>query len=250
MKAAAGGFILWYMPKANQTWKVLPHRPIEKLNEALWRIEGDLPGMPLKRVMVVARRKDGALLIHNPIALDDAAMAEIDAFGPVRYLVVPNGYHRLDSKVFQDRYPQAQLLCPSGARKAVAEVVTVSGTYADLPPDGAVSLRELDGIAAQEGVLEVRGADGVTLVLNDVLFNMPHVSGASGFVLRHLAQSTGGPRVSRLFRFMVLKDRAALQRDLLRLADTPGLRRVIVSHHETIDQDPAGTLRAVAATLS
>ena len=34
-----------------------------------------------------------------------------------------------------------------------------------------------------------------------------------------------------------------------RLAETPGLERIIVSHHERIDDRPAETLRRLAAAL-
>jgi hypothetical protein len=46
----------------------------------------------------------------------------------------------------------------------------------------------------------------------------------------------------------LVKDRAAFAAHLERLA-TPDLRRVIVAHHETITNDPAGALRTVAASL-
>jgi hypothetical protein len=47
----------------------------------------------------------------------------------------------------------------------------------------------------------------------------------------------------------MIKDAAALRAHLLRLAETPGLRRVIVAHHEVITEAPAETLRQVAQTL-
>jgi len=75
------------------------------------------------------------------------------------------------------------------------------------------------------------------------------VSGFSGFVFKHVTRSSGGPRVSRIARLFLVKDKAAFRAHLERLASTKDLRRVIVSHHETITEDPAGALRAVAATL-
>ncbi len=237
------------MAKANDSWKVLPHRRIEKLSSNLWRVEGDLEGMPLKRVMAIARRADGKLLIHNAIALSDEAMKEIEGWGEVGFIVVPNGFHRLDARVFHDRYPGARVLCPSGARKKVEEVVPVSGTYEDHPPDGVVSLETLEGTGAQEGVLIVRAEDGASIVLNDCIFNMPDAPGFTGFVLKHLTASTGGPRVSRVSRFFLVKDKSAFRAHLERLGALPGLTRVLVSHHETIDREPGKVLSQVAASL-
>ncbi|HEY0137672.1 MAG TPA: hypothetical protein VGB85_26485, partial [Nannocystis sp.] len=127
------------MAKAHDTWKVLPHRPIEVVAENLWRVEGKLEGMPLKRVMTIARRSDGDLVIHNAMALDDASMARIDEWGRVAWIIVPNGYHRLDARVFKDRYQAARVLCPRGGRAKVEEVVPVEGAYEDFTVDPDVA---------------------------------------------------------------------------------------------------------------
>ncbi len=95
----------------------------------------------------------------------------------------------------------------------------------------------------------VESEDGATLVLNDILFNMPHGKGLAGLIFRYVTQSTGGPRVSRILRWFVMKDRVALRSSLKMLADTPNLVRIIVSHHRMIVDNPAGTLRSVAQTL-
>jgi hypothetical protein len=237
------------MAKANTTWKVLPHRPIEKLAENVWRVEGDLEGMPLKRVMTVAKLANGEVVIHNAMALEDAAMKEIEDWGPVRHIVVPNGFHRLDAPVYAERYPDARVYCPAGARAKVEEVVKVSATYDGFPGDETVSLETLDGTKGGEGVMRVTSKDGVTLVFNDAIFNMPHFGGFSGFVFKHLTQSSGGPRVSRISKLFLVKDKAAFKAHLGRLAETKGLSRVIVSHHELVTADPKGALEAAVATL-
>jgi len=71
--------------------------------------------MPLKRVMTLARLASGAWVVHNAIALDERSMAQIDALGGVAHLVVPNGWHRQDLRVFHERYPRATVLAPRGA---------------------------------------------------------------------------------------------------------------------------------------
>ena len=115
------------MPKPYTTWTVLPHRPLEKLEPNLWRVEGDLPGGNGTRVMTIDKLATGGLVVHNAVALEAEQMAEIDAFGKVEVLLVPNGFHRLDARVFKDRYPDARVLCPGSARKKVAQIVTVDG---------------------------------------------------------------------------------------------------------------------------
>lgn len=238
------------MPKAYDRWTVLPHEPIEKLSDELWRVEGALPGMPVRRVMTLAKMSDERLVIHNGMALADDEMAAIEAWGTPTFLVVPNGWHRLDARVYLDRYPDLTVLCPLGSRKQVEQVVPVAGSYDDLPADGVVTLEHLDGVKQGEGVMTVRGADGATLVFNDLIFNMPHAGGLSGALFRFLLRSTGGPRITRITRWLVVKDKRALRAELERLADTPNLRRIIVSHHEVISAEPAAVLRTIAEGLS
>jgi hypothetical protein len=232
----------------------LPHGPLTPTG-GLWRVEGDLVSLPLKRVMVIARRTDGLLVVHNAMALEESAMKALEALGPVGFVVVPSGVHRLDAPLFKERYPNATFVCPAGARKKVEEVVPVDLTYDDFPHDDAVELRSLEGVKRAEGVMIVRakgdepGASGASLVFNDALFNMPHLPGLKGFVLKHVLQSSGELHVSRLFRLAVLKDKAAFARDLASLAETPDLRRILVAHHEVLEHDPAGALARVAASL-
>ena len=237
------------MSKDDTTWKVLPHRPLEQLADNLWRVEGDLQGMPLKRVMAVVRLADGGLVIHNAIAMDEPSMLQLDALGKVRYLVVPNGFHRMDARRFANRYPEAKVVCPKGSRKKVEEVVPVNLTYEEFPKDSTVSFTTLDGVGEQEGVMNVRSSDGVSLLLNDALFNMPHVGGLHGFVFKHITKSSGGLRVTRLTKLMLVKDRAAFAAHLKRLADTPELRRVLVAHHQTVTENAASAMRAAVADL-
>jgi hypothetical protein len=235
------------MAKVHSRWKVLPHGPIERLSERVWRVEGALPNMPMKRVMTIAKRGDGSLVIHNGVCVGDAELAEIESWGRIAAIAVPNGYHRLDARVWHDRFPTARVICPAGARAKVAEVVPVTGTYADEPADDAVRFETLDGTKGSEGAMIVKDRAGTTVVLNDIVFNMPHVGGFSGFMLRHVTASTGGPRISRIARWFLARDKPALRAHLERLAQLPELRRVIVSHHQVIEE-PA-VLRQLAATL-
>lgn len=227
-----------------------PHEPVEKLSPRVWRVQADLQGAPLKRVMTVAKRADGRLVVHSAIALDDGGMKELDAWGPVGFIVVPNGFHRIDAPRYAARYPEAKVLAPSGARKKVEEVVRVDGTTEhDFPADAHVSLLPAEGVAAKETIMVVKDEAGVTVVITDVVFNMPHAPGFSGFVLEHLAKSSGGPRVSNVAKLLLVKDKKAVAAQLRALADIPGLVRVIVGHHEVIAKAPAEALCAAAATL-
>ncbi|HEY1957244.1 MAG TPA: hypothetical protein VGH28_16610 [Polyangiaceae bacterium] len=232
------------MPKAFDSWQVFPHRPLEKLERNLWRIEGDLPNGNGTRVMTIVKTKGGGLLVHNAIALEDDLMKEIEAFGDPAWIVVPNGFHRLDSKVYKQRYPKAKILAPGGAKKKVEQVVPVEGSY-DERIDDDVKLAHLDGLKESEGVVEVKHDGKTTLVFNDCVNNLPKLSGLFGFLLA----PTGTPAVPRITRWFMMKNRAAFRGHLEKLADTAGLARVIVSHGKPMTDAPGDVLKTVAARL-
>ena len=236
--------------KISDTWQVLPHGPLEQLSDNLWRVEGALPGMSLKRVMTVARQVDGGLVIHSAIALEDEARRQLEALGPPAVLLVPNAWHRLDAPAYKKRYPALRVLAPAGSRQAVHEVVAVDGTYADFAGDATVRLETLQGLAEVEGALLVHSADGATVVLNDAVFNMDRKKDVLGFLFTTVMGSAPGPRVSRLTKLLMVKDRAALRSDLERYAALPGLVRLIVSHEKVAHgADAAAALRRAATYL-
>ncbi len=220
------------MPKAYDTWTVLPHKPIEKLEPNLWRVEGELPGGRGRRVMTIVKLASGGLLVHNAIALEEEQMRELEAFGAPEILIVPNGYHRLDAKVFKQRYPQVRVLCPASAKKRVEQVVKVDGSYDDGPREDGVRTYHLDGCKQSEGVVEVKSAGGTTYVLNDAVMNMPKFGGVMGFMLA----PTGRPSVPRVFRLFFVKDKRAFAAGIEKLAATPDLKRVIVSHGKMLER--------------
>jgi len=236
------------MAKAHESWKVLDHSGLQKHADNLWTVAGTLPDMPLGRRMTLAKRADGSLVIHNAIALSDAAMAEIEAWGEPAVLLVPNGWHRLDAPAFKRRYPALRVLCPAATTKRVAQVVPVDGSYDDLDDDGHVGIEHLEGTARREGVMRVCSAEGTSLAFNDLLFNMQHLPGVVGFVYRLLG-STGGPGITRIGRLFIVKRRPELRAHLMRLADVEDLRRIIIMHGDMIDEQPGTVLRTIADRL-
>ena len=238
------------MAKVHTTWNVLEHGPLEQLADNLWRVQGALPGMSLKRTMTVVRRADGSLLLHSPIALDETRRQQLEALGSVAVIVVPNAGHRLDAPAYKARYSGVVTSCPLGGRSRIEEVIAVDGTYDDYADDGAVRFEHLDGVDSSEGAMIVRSADGVSVVLNDVVMNMDKKKDLLGYFFTTLLGSAPGPRVSRLVRMVYVKDQPALRRHLERLAATPDLKRLIVSHEKVASgPDAAAALREAATYL-
>jgi hypothetical protein len=238
------------MEKPRDAPRIHEHGPILQLAENLWRVEGALPGMSLRRAMTIARRTDGRLVIHSAVLMQEPAMHELERLGEPAFLVVPSRYHRLDAPAYKERYPGVRVLAPRGARKGVEKRVPVEGTYEDYPPDDAVRLEPLRGVGDAEGVMVVRSSEGVTLVLNDIVFNMDRKPDFFGYVMTTMMGSAPGPRISRLAKLTLVEDRAVLKDDLLRLAETPGLVRVIPAHEKvTAGAEAADTLRKATGYL-
>ena len=232
------------MAKCFTTWTVLPHEPIEKHAENLWSVSGNMPGGNQRR-MAIARRADGGLVIHNPIALNDDEMKEVEAFGKPAFLVIPNAFHRQDSIIYKQRYPQMAVLCPQTARKKVSQVVEVAGNLDEMPKDANVELFHLRGMKEREGAIRVRNSGGSALVFNDTLLNLVPGSGVAGFFMA----PTGTLSVPRFSRWMMLKSGADLKQHLQELASSPGLSQVVPGHGAVITTNAATAMNEAAARL-
>lgn len=232
-------------------WTVLPHGPIEKLEPNLWAVEGTIrmPAGELHRRMCIARLGDGRLLFMNAVPLRDESMRELEAFGKPAFLLVPNGYHRLDIAAFKQRYPEMRVLAGEGSRKRVAEKVAVDGSWNDAPRDRDVTVEHLGGTKVDEAVVSVRSDGRISLCFfGDTLMNLPHMPGLGGLLFRLLG-SSGRPRVTAIARWFIVGDRAVLRDHLLRLSARPGLLRLIPCHGTIVAQDAPAVLRRIAEEL-
>jgi hypothetical protein len=239
------------MPKFHKEWTVYPHGPVERVDDGIFTVGGEIQ-MPLGRFprrMTVVTLSDGRAVVFSPIALREDAMRDIEALGALSFMVVPNGFHSLDSRVWKARYPQIQVICPPGARQRVEEAVSVDAT-GDVFGDEAVKLVIVPGMGDAEAALVVRRDSGTTLVLNDVISNVRHPKGLGANIMARLfGFGVKHPQMAREVKRLFVKDKAALASQLRHWARIPDLRRLIVSHGEIIDR-PAEALEAVAATLS
>jgi hypothetical protein len=226
------------------TWTVLPHEPIQKLSENLWCVQGTMPDGKTTRKMSVVRMRDGSLFVHNAVALEEPAMQELEAFGRPAFIVVPGAFHRQDARIWKDRYPSAKVVSPRGATKSVSKIVPVELSYAEAPGDDSVKLAHFDGVKEREGYVEVHSADGTTLIVNDVMCNLPKSGGFLGFFMA----PTGQPSVPRVTRWLIANRRGALGEDIERLSKIPDLRRLVFSHGDNIEVNVAGALQTARAT--
>ena len=238
------------MPGFHTEWTVLPHGPVETIDDGILSVEGEIR-MPLgtfPRRMTVAALADGGTVVFSPIALHKPAMQQIEALGPARFMVVPNGFHRLDARVWKERYPNVKVLCPPGAKKRVEQAVAVDAT-SDVLGDDAVTFVITDGTRRAESALLIRRKGGSTLVINDLISHIRHPKGVGANIFaRVFGFGVKRPQMAREVRWLLVNDKAALARQLRHWAAIPDLKRIIVSHGDTIDT-PRETLKAIADSL-
>jgi hypothetical protein len=236
------------MAKIPRPWMVLAPGPLTTIDDNLWAIDDGVPGLPGgRRRMVIARRTDGKLVFFNAVPIPDDTLAAVRALGTPSYLIIPNRFHTIDAAAFRDKLALAAFGPPKSLADVQASVPVVP--YGELPPDPAMTIRTVDGYKTGEAVLIVRTGPRATVIVSDLLLNQRHGSGFVGFMMKLLGATSDGPTLPRIVKMRVLADAAAVRALLGELADTPGLARVVPSHGDIIDRDPAAALRAIAETV-
>lgn len=238
------------MSKPDTEWKVLPHGTLARLEENLMTVTGDIhmPLTDLQRRMTVARLADGRLVIFSAMALNEDEMSTLEAFGRPAYLVVPGDHHRLDAKAWKQRFPDIQVVAPEGAVQKVKDAVAVD-TSSPSFGDPSVQFVTVAGTRGHEAALVVRSASGTTLVLNDIVGNIKHESGFSGWVLRMAGFAGDHAQIPKVVQMMIVEDRASLKNQLSAWAAIDSLKRILVSHGLAIEDDPRQVLLELAISL-
>lgn len=239
------------MPKPFTEWTVLPHGKLTRLDDNLLSVTGDLH-MPIgdfPRRMTVVRLHDGRLVVFSAIALEEAEMQALESFGDPAFLIVPNDIHRMDAKIWKDRYPAMRVVSPAGVKKQVDEIVAVDDTAPNFG-DPQVQFVTVPGTQEREAALVVRTWSGTTLVVNDLIWNMADRPGLGGWLFHVMGFTGKEPRIPGIVELREIKDKLALRSQLEQWASIPGLNRIIVSHGNIVSRDAKGVLDRLAESLA
>lgn len=235
---------------------VLPHSPIQELAPNLWHVTGILQasGYP-PREMILYKLPDSTLLIHSGIVLDEATMTQLESLGTPKIMIVPNRIHRLDARVFKQRYPELIVVAPAAAIPYVEQVVPVDATTEEFLPQYGIVCHQPIGIRPQELAYELQLPTGKALIFTDILFNLTEsylnkyaresklpvgILGASGFF-----------GITRLGKMFYMTDRNAYRQWLESLANNiTDLQVISVAHGEPIVSNCTQKLHEAAARLN
>jgi hypothetical protein len=237
--------------KPFEKWTVLPHGRLSRIEDNILSVVGELP-MPLgkfPRRMTIVRLADARLIVFSAIALDASEMEAVEAFGTPTFLIVPNDIHRMDARVWKKRYPSMTVIAPSGARDKVQRVVPVDATSIDFD-DPSTRMITVPGTAERELALEVTTPDGVTLVVNDLIWSVADRPGFSGWLFKAVGATGPSPKIPRVVELREIKDKKAVRAQLETWARLPNLNRIIVSHGDIVAANPGGTLARLAGSLA
>ena len=238
------------MTQPFQQWTVLPHGKLSQIDDNILTVVGEIhmPLMDLPRRMTVVRLNDSRLVVFSAVALDEDEMAALEAYGRPAYLIVPSDKHRLDAKIWKDRYPQMQVIAPGGARAKVGETVAVDTTTPRFE-DPNVEFVTVPGTRGREAALVVRTPKGTTLVLNDVVGNIRDVSGFGGWLLQMAGFAGKDAQIPLVVKMAMIEDTSALHAQLLQWAEIESLKCILVAHGSPIEGNPRQTLRDLAGSL-
>ena len=210
---------------------------MQQLHSDLWITDSSLRflGLEVGARMTVVRLPGPKLLLHSPIAAAVELVREVEALGPVAYLVAPNRFHHLFVGEWQQACPEASVYVAPGLDTKRPDL-EIAGVLTDEPETGwaeTVDQILMGGFPlANEVVFFHRPS--TTLIATDLAFNV----GSSSPPLTRLAFRLGGAygRLSpTLLERLFVRDRPAFRRSLERILEWP-FDRVVVAHGEVSER--------------
>jgi hypothetical protein len=203
-----------------------------------------LGGTRFEARMTLARRSDGALVVHSPGPVDDVMRARIEAIGTVAVIIAPGNFHHLHVASCQRAFPEAETwICPGVERKQPA--LRYDGILGDLPPHCLAADFTLAGVFGRfmcEVAMLHRPSR--TLLLVDLIENFGDNTAGINWVLKawwKLLRMWNVPGPAPEYRFG-WRDRAAGRAALERIVAWD-FERIVIAHGDLIERDAKAVAR-------
>jgi hypothetical protein len=190
-------------------------------SDRIWIAEAPLRfyGVPFGTRMTVVRLEDGGLLVHSPLDPVPELRSEIDALGPVRYVVAPNKLHHLFLAAFQRAYPSSKLFAPPGLPKKRRDL-HFEAALGDAPEPGwAADLDQtiVRGSRVMQEVVFFHAASR-TLIVADLCEHFGPWSPRLTRLVARLGNMYGKPRMPPDWQLSSRSDRLSAKRERRRSA--------------------------------
>ncbi len=221
---------------------------MRQLADGLWVVERrfSMLGLQLGGRMVVVRLGDGALLLHAPVPIDDAAASKMRELGEVRHIVAPNLMHHLALPEAAARFPQARVYAPPGLEKKRREVALHPLPQSSAAWEGVLEAQEIEGAPALRETVFLHGPSR-TLICTDLVF---HFREAEGLLTRLYLKSNGalGRMAQTKLLRSAIRDRAAARRSIDRVLAWD-FDRVVMAHGQVLESGGKEALRDATAWI-
>ena len=225
---------------------------MRELAPNLWVVDGDLriAGFECGTRMTVVRLSDGRLWLHSPVPRTDALAREVDALGPVAFIVAPSKVHFLFVDEWAREYKDATVYGAPGLREKRADLVFHRELGPEPPAEWSADLDQqlVEGATWVNETVFLHRPSG-TVLFTDLLMNFSEPPpGALGPMWTRLMGVHGGPKVSRMFRRVVIRDKPAVRASVDRILGWE-FDRAVVTHGQVIERDARAALRDAYAWL-
>ena len=212
---------------------------IEQLHRDLWSVRRPqrFLGAEIGTRMTVIRLKGGGLWIHSPIPFEQSIRCELDAYGPVRFIIAPNRFHHLYVGPCAGAFPEAKVFgAPDLERKR--RDLRFDAILDDAPPAewaGQIDQLIFRAFPPLNEVIFFHRATR-TLVLTDLLFNVRSSDSVWTRFLMTLDGGLGRAAVARSFKLLIKMRREQAQAAVERILSWD-FDRILLAHGEAVEKD-------------
>lgn len=208
---------------------------LRQIAPTIWTVPQALTalGLAIGTRMTIVKLSDGSLWLHSPVKFTPELLAEVQALGPIRYLVAPNCFHHLFFGAWAEANPEAKKYAPRGLAKKRSDLTFDAELSRDIAADwnGEIQLKPVLGAPLVNEWVFFHEASS-TLLVTDSFFYLENATGMLGLYAR-LNGVLDGPSQSLLFKFAI-KDKPAFvqsMREIMRWE----FEKMTLPHHSIIE---------------
>ncbi|MCL2491017.1 MAG: hypothetical protein FWF36_09935 [Propionibacteriaceae bacterium] len=217
---------------------VVPDASVAPFGEGIWTVDGPQAldmGLTFTTRMAIIKAPGDGLWICDPVSVNDATRAQIDALGPVECLVTSTQRHIWRLETWHQMYPKAKLWTCGNVPKRL-RTLPYDGVVGDEPLWDGIQQVKFGGnrLLAEAWFFH---EESRTLIVGDLLqANLPLPGHPISNLVFRLAGGAGpSAQVGRDLK-MTFTDKAAARRSLARVMDWD-FNRLILAHGPLVTDD-------------
>ena len=198
-------------------------------------------GVRLRSRTTVVRLSGDALWVHSPCTPTDEVCAALDALGEVRFIVVPNRFHHLQTPATAARYPKALVVGPTSVRARNSQVTLSMGiddpAYVGSTPE--LTCIQVRGVPFLDETVFFHAATG-SLIAADLLISACARDHFTWRIAAHVFGRYGKIKTPPDVRMHTRASTEAAE-SIAQIRALP-LERILVAHADPITDRPAQQL--------